>query len=144
MGVKLKFLACSPCLFYMGLLPLPTALNSVIILSFYPANDSKADKVYFNRPLGFIYKTFPDRNVLLSLFLWEIKWVHASRMHVPFILTGDQAALHDLIKNGKIEISSLQGFKAEQLKQFCKECSIPYSGKSQVKFCLSFAGHQVS
>jgi len=45
---------------------------------------------------------------------------------------GDQAALHNLIKRGEIEIAKIQEYTAGELKEFCKTCKIPYSGKSQV------------
>ena len=51
-------------------------------------------------------------------------------------LTGDQAALHDLIKTGKIHMNCLEHYNAEQLKNFCKDCKIPYSGRSQVNITL--------
>jgi len=51
----------------------------------------------------------------------------------PFwFLIGDQAALHNVIKRGEIEMAKIQEYTAGQLKEFCKFCKIPYSGKSQV------------
>lgn len=51
-------------------------------------------------------------------------------LHLPS--TGDQAVLHDIIKTGKIEMNRLEEYSAGELKNFCKECKIPYSGKSMV------------
>ena len=50
------------------------------------------------------------------------------------ILKGDQAAFHNLIKTGKIDMKQIQDYGVDQLRSYCKECNIPSSGKSQVHF----------
>ena len=45
---------------------------------------------------------------------------------------GDQAALHNLIKSGEVDTTSLRQYSVDKLRDICKKCKIVYSGKSQV------------